>query len=115
MRGSASVARSRWFPSSRNPGQSSGATGAEAGGALAARPGQSTATRAATTRTSAVHSAGPGRSPSTIMPANTPSTGTGSDDIDDIVTGSVRASVYHYNTAAEVDRLLEAVAERAHP
>ncbi|GAA1036233.1 cysteine desulfurase-like protein [Virgisporangium ochraceum] len=28
--------------------------------------------------------------------------------------GGVRASVYHYNTAAEVDRLLQAVAERAH-
>jgi cysteine desulfurase family protein (TIGR01976 family) len=27
--------------------------------------------------------------------------------------GGVRASVYHYNTAAEVDRLLQAVAERA--
>jgi cysteine desulfurase family protein (TIGR01976 family) len=27
--------------------------------------------------------------------------------------GGVRASVYHYNTAAEVDRLLDAVAERA--
>ena len=26
--------------------------------------------------------------------------------------GGVRASVYHYNTAAEVDRLVEAVAER---
>ena len=26
--------------------------------------------------------------------------------------GGVRASVYHYNTATEVDRLLEAVSER---
>ena len=34
------------------------------------------------------------------MPANTPTTGTGSDAIDDTATGSVRASVNHAQCAS---------------
>ena len=34
------------------------------------------------------------------MPANTPTIGTGSDDIDDTATGSVRASVNHAQCAS---------------
>jgi hypothetical protein len=59
----------------------------------------STATIAATTSASAAHSPGPGFSPSTSMPANTPTIGTGSDDIDEIATGSERASVNHAQCA----------------
>ena len=80
----------------RRARQSSGAIGA--GGVPCG--GHSTANSAATTSASAIHSAGPGRSPSTSMPANTPTTGTGSEDIDDTATGSVRASVNHAQCAS---------------
>src|SRR5262245_59885456 len=74
--------------------QSSGVIGAGTG--FGAR---STSTIAATTSASAVHSLGPGRSPRNSMPENTPTIGTGSDDIDDTTTGSVRASVNHAQCA----------------
>ena len=76
--------------------QSSGAIG----GGERGFGGHSTATIAATTSASAIHSLAPGRSPSTSMPANTPTIGTGSDDIDDTATGSVRASVNHAQCAS---------------
>ena len=61
---------------------------------------RSTATIAATTSASAIHSDSPGRSPSSSIPANTPTIGTGSDDIDDTATGSVRASVKNAQCAS---------------
>ena len=63
-------------------------------------PGHSTASSAAITSASAIHSGAPGRSPSTSMPANTPTTGTGSEAIDDTATGSVRANVNHAQCAS---------------
>jgi hypothetical protein len=59
-----------------------------------------TATIAATTSASAIHSPGPGRSPRSSMPENTPTIGTGSEDIDDTATGSERASEYHAQCAS---------------
>jgi len=61
---------------------------------------RSTATSAATTSASAIHSLAPGRSPSSSIPEKTPTMGTGSDDIDETATGSVRASVYHAQCAS---------------
>src|SRR5690242_15485753 len=74
----------------------------------------STANMPANTRTSAVHSPGPGRSPRISMPENTPTTGTGNEDIDEIATGSVRASVNHAQCASvPARRMLYRIANHA--
>src|SRR5438876_908331 len=69
-------------------------------GATVAFGVRSTAIIAATTSTKAAHSGSPGRSPRSSMPANTPTIGTGSEDIDDTATGSERASVKNAQCAS---------------
>ena len=84
-------------PSGPNQGDGSEAV---AGGATFCFGWNSTAKSDASTSASAVNSAAPGRSPRNSMPANTPTTGTGSEESDDTATGSVRASVNHAQRAS---------------
>src|SRR5438874_9021132 len=64
----------------------------------------------------AIHSCGPGVSPSTTMPANTPTTGTGNDDSDDTATGSVRARENQAQCATVPARkMLYAIANQPRP